>query len=587
VQARADVSLDRPLFAPVAALVRGRLGLGVLLAVSLPLLFMALDLEFLDPDEGLYADVAAWMVRSGDWVMPHFNRLPYLEKPPLYYWMTALALLAGGHAEWPVRLCSAVSALGCVVLVWRIGCRLYGPAAGLCAGLVLATTAGTALYVRKASTDFLFVFCLALALYGFLRDAERRSGGRGRFLLCYAAIALGLLTKGLIGVAFPAIVIGAGLLWVRRLALRDLNLGRGLAVFAAIALPWHAAVAWRAPDLFWFYVVDNQVLRFLAARSVVEDDVPVTTLAFLLLTFVWFFPWSPFVLARSAPGSARHAAWRPVVVVWALVVVAFFAASRSKLEYYALPAFPALALLVGGAWASARDVGRWLTATVIGCLIVGGAAVVVGLRLTPADAMAGLAAFNVYYRILQDHGVPFPFASAAPFGQLLAALGIVLVTAPAIALVCWRRAAPRLAFVAVAGQGIAISVLIVRLISMVEPHHSVRPVADALRARATAADVIAHEGSLEYSAALPFYTGRQIVVVNGIRGDLEMASRRPEAAGLFLDTAALARAWGGASRIFLVSPRARERSVVAGLPAGAVHVVGRFGSRWLYSNQGM
>jgi 4-amino-4-deoxy-L-arabinose transferase-like glycosyltransferase len=276
-----------------------------------------------------------------------------------------------------------------------------------------------------------------------------------------------------------------------------------------------------------------------------------------------------------------------VIVIWALVVVAFFAASRSKLEYYALPAFPALALLVGAAWASARDVGRWLVVTAVGCAMVGIGAVAVGLQLTPAQALAGLAELNVYYRILQEQGVPFPFASPAPFGQLLAALGVVLVVGSMTALVCWRRAAPRLAFGAVAGQGVVITALILHLLSLVEPHHSVRPVAEALHGRAAAGDVIAHEGSLEYSAALPFYTGRQVVVVNGVRGDLEMASRRPEAAGLFLDTEALVRAWSGAPRIFLVSPRARERSVVAALPAGSVHVVGRFGSRWLYSNRGM
>jgi hypothetical protein len=587
VDVHVDASLDRPALAPVRAVARERLALGLLLAVTLPLLFTALDLDFLDPDEGLYGDVAAWMVRSGDWVMPHFNQLPYLEKPPLYYWISALTLLIDGRAEWPLRLCSALAALGSVLLVWRIGRRLYGPTTGVLAGVVFATTVGGALYVRKASTDLLFVFCLTLALYGFLRDAERRDAGRGRFLLFYVASALGLLTKGLIGLAFPVIVVAAGLLWVRRLGLRELNLGRGLAVFAAIALPWHLMVAWRAPELFWFYVVDNQVLRFVNARGVVEDDIPVTTLGFLLLSFVWFFPWSPFVLARSAAATTRHAAWRPVVVIWALVVVVFFAASRSKLEYYALPAFPALALLVGAAWASARDVGRWLVVTFAGSVIVGLAAVTAGARLTPAEALAGLAALNVYYRILQDHGVPFPFASPVPFGQLLVGLGVVLIAGSAAALVCWRRASPRLAFVAVAVQGVAIAALIVQLLYLVEPHHSVRPVAEALQARAAANDVIAHEGSLEYSAALPFYTGRRIVVVNGTRGDLEMASRRPEATGLFLDTGALARAWSGPSRMFLVSPRPQERSVIAALPAGSVHVVGRFGSRWLYSNRGI
>ena len=94
-----------------------------------------------------------------------------------------------------------------------------------------------------------------------------------------ALTALALLAKGLIGVAFPVLIVGITLLWTRRLALRDLNLARGAAVFAAIALPWHVLVAWRRPDFFWFYIVDNQILRFLDRRAFFEDDVPVTALA--------------------------------------------------------------------------------------------------------------------------------------------------------------------------------------------------------------------------------------------------------------------------------------------------------------------
>jgi len=547
----------------------------------------AQGLEFLDPDEGLYADIAADMVRTGDWMLPRFNGLPYLEKPPLYYWVSALALLADGRAEWPLRIWSALAGLGTVILAWRLGRRLYDDRAGLFAGLALATTVGYALYVRKASSDLLFVFCLTLALYGFIRDAERPQRAGRRFLLFYVGVALALLTKGLIGVVFPAVVVAAALLWVRRLHVRELNLGRGLAVFAAIAVPWHAVIAWRTPDLLWFYLVDNQVLRFLNLRGFVEDDIPVTTAAFLVLSFIWFFPWSPFVLARPAPGTTSGAAWRPVLVIWALVVLLFFAASRSKLEYYALPAFPALAILVGAGWAAARDVGRWLAVTFAGASLVGLAAIVVGSRLTPEQALAGLAELNVYYRILLDQGLPFPFASPAPFARLLQALGVVLVAGSGIALACWWRGRPRVAFAAVAAQGAAIAVLVVQLLHLVEPHHSVRPVADLLLAHTAAGDVIAHEGSLEYSAALPFYTGRRVVVVNGARGDLDIASRRPDAASFFLDTDGLRRAWQGPQRLFLVSQRPVERSVVATLPAGSVHVAGPFGSRWLYSNGAM
>jgi 4-amino-4-deoxy-L-arabinose transferase-like glycosyltransferase len=557
----------------------------VVLGLAVPLLFGGLGLSLLDPDEGLYADIAATMLRRGDLVLPRFNELPYLEKPPLYFWLAAAGFAAAGPAEWALRGWSALAALGSVLLTWRIGALLHGPAAGWRAALVLLTTAGYALYVRKASTDLLFVFVLALALYGFLRDVERP--GRARFLWFYVASALALLAKGLAGLVFPVLVVGATLLHVRRLGLADLNLARGAAVFAAVALPWHVVVAWRAPEAFWFYVVDNQLLRFLAARGVVEDDVPLSTLGFLAVTCVWLFPWSPFVLARPAPAgeAAPLAAWRSLAPIWALVVVGFFCLSRSKLEYYALPAFPALAVLVGAAWTSSRTLPHWMAAGTAIAVAVGSGVLWLGWTLTPGQALEGLAALNVYYRILREQQHALPFESARPFAELLGALGLVLVAGWGAAAVCFVRGWRRAAFGALVGVGALIAVLIVQLLEVVEPHHSARAVADAVVARAGAADVVVHDGSLEYSAALPFYTGRRIVAVNGTRGDLEYASGLPEGRPYFVDTAGFLQLWGGSRRVFLVSPWPPQRAAVVALPAASVHLLGRFGSRWLYSNR--
>jgi hypothetical protein len=95
--------------------------------------------------------------------------------------------------------------------------------------------------------------------------------------------------------------------------------------------------------------------------------------------------------------------------------------------------------------------------------------------------------------------------------------------------------------------------------------------------------VIVHEGSLEYSAGLPFYTGRRIVVVNGTRGDLEFASRLPEARAWFVDSEGLAGLWGGTRRVFLVTQNPPSGSVVVTLQP--VVSLGIFGSRRLYSNK--
>ena len=575
---------DGGLPAPIAP--RARLDdLALLLVVSVPFLFLKLGMPLLDPDEGLYAAIAQEMLSRADWVIPHVNGLPYLEKPPLYFWLTAATMWLVGPTEWAVRVWSALAALGTVLLTWRMGRRLYGAPAGFLAGIALATMIGNALYVRKASTDQLFVFCLTLAMYGFLRDVERPDRGWTRFLLLYVGAALGVLAKGFLGLMFPMLIVGIGLAWVRPLSLGELNPLRGAALLAAIAVPWHVLAARSSPTLFSFYLLDNHLLRFLNARRFVEDDVPISTLGFLVTSFLWAFPWGVFVLARSEPDPSPAARWRPVIVAWALAIVGLFALSQFKHEYYALPAFPALALLAGAAWASGRDIGRWLGIGMLGCGAVGVWALWLGAGLTPAQVMSGLAELNVYYRILRDQGVPFPFASPRPFSRLLLGLGLTLLVGWSVAALCWVLEGRRRAFASLVAVAGVITILIFQLLDVVEPHHSAKEISQAITAAAGPADVIVVEGSLEYSPALPFYTGRRVLLVNGAVGYFSFASELPEAKGVFIGTQDLVRLWEGPRRVFLVVRRPAGESVVAALPPGGVRELGRYGSRWLFSNR--
>src|SRR2546428_13123621 len=312
--------------------------------------------------------------------------------------------------------------------------------------------------------------------------------------------------------------MGLGLATVRRagprssvpLRWRELNLVRGTALFAVIAVPWHALVAWRSPMLFNFYVVDNHLLRFLDARRYVEDDVPSSTPAFLIASFLWAFPWSVFTLARRESDRSPRARWRPVVAIWLVAIVGLFALSRFKHEYYALPAFPALAVLAGAAWASGRDIGRWLVIGLLGCGAVGLSALWAGAGLSAAQVLNGLAELNAYYRILRDQKIPLPF-EPRPFSVLLQGLGLALLAGWGLAALCWARGWRRSAFASLVGLSAVITVLVFKLLDVVEPHHSVKAVAQAINAQATPADVLVLEGSLAYSGALPFYTGRPVL----------------------------------------------------------------------------
>ena len=559
------------------------LALALLLILSALFLFTKLSMPFLDPDEGLYATISLEMARDGDWVMPHANGLPYLEKPPLYFWLTALTFRLLGPSEWATRLWSALPLLGTVLLTWRIGRRLYGDDAGLLAGIVMATVVGNALYVRKASADQLFVFCLTLAIYSFLRDAERADRGRLRFLLFYLGVALSVLAKGFIGL-LPLVIVGLALGIVRRLSWRDLNLVRGAALVAVVAGPWHALVAWRSPTLFGVYVLDAHLLRFFDARRYVEADVPISTLGFLAASFVWVFPWGVFTLARAEPRRTPSARWRQVIVLWLVVLVGVFALSRFKHEYYALPAFPALAVLVGAAWASGRDIGRWLAVGFTGCTAVGLGALWIGAGPSAAQVLGGLAELNAYYRILRDQKIPLPF-EPGKIGLLLQGLGWVLLAGWSVATVSWARGWRRTAFASLVGVAGAITFLIFRLLDVVEPHHSVKEVAQAINTQAVPDDVLVLEGSLSYGGALPFYTRRHLLLVNGAVDYYAITAKLPEARGVFIDTGELRKLWDGPRRVFLVAHRPFDPRLMATLPSANLRDLGSHGGSHLYSNR--
>ena len=270
----------------------------LILLLSFPFIFWGIgSISLLDPDEGMYGAIAREMAEKGDWITPHFNGVRYLEKPPLYFWLTAITISLFGPSEWAVRLWSALPALGTALLVWRLGRLLYGGPSGLLSAIILLTSVGVFRYTRVAATDSLLVFSLALSLYGFVRAVQDKNPGDksvrfGPFLF-YLGMALGVLSKGLVGGLFPLLIAGL-YLWFSgdRIAVKEMQLKWGVVLLLALVLPWHFLAGWINRGFFEFYVLDNQFLRFFSSRGFIEDDVPVSTIAFVALTFIWFFPWS-------------------------------------------------------------------------------------------------------------------------------------------------------------------------------------------------------------------------------------------------------------------------------------------------------
>ncbi|MEO8039513.1 MAG: glycosyltransferase family 39 protein [Betaproteobacteria bacterium] len=324
-----------------------------LLAVLALVWFANLDARrLIRPDEGRYAEIAREMAATNDWITPRLNGIKYFEKPPLQYWFTAAAYRVFGPDEWTARLYTAVTGALTILLVWRTGRRIFGAPAGMYAGLVATGMLWMVANGHLNTLDMGLTLWLTAGLAGLLwaqRDQATRTERRNGMLFAWAAAALAILSKGLIGVVLPA-----GALVLYALIARDLRLiGRlhllqGCAVMAAITVPWFLAVSIANPEFPGFFFIHEHFERFLT--TVHRRQEPWWYFGPLLLAGA--LPWTLLALQAVFGAVGRDMPsqrFRPnlFLLIWCAFVVLFFSTSQSKLPSYILPVFPALAWLMG------------------------------------------------------------------------------------------------------------------------------------------------------------------------------------------------------------------------------------------------
>ncbi|MBI5708667.1 MAG: glycosyltransferase family 39 protein [Armatimonadetes bacterium] len=321
-----------------------------LAVASLPLMGFWLYGLF-DLDEGFYAAVTSAMLRSGDWITPHYNGTPWFEKPILLYWFSAPSVAAFGESVGP-RLPSVLATIGLVALCGGFVRRHFGEGSGRAAMVVLGTSLITALVGRMMLVDPLLVFFFAAAMLCWWRSL--RDCGRWR-LLAGACLGAAVLAKG------PVAILLFGGIWLwTLLAEKELrpsilnwvdNLGAFVVMAAVIAL-------WYWPC--WMVNGDRFVQDFLIAQNIGRftggdqaHKVPIWShpIYFPVVLAVGMLPWWPFVVRRVRPAQEAADAsqdeverflWR-----WFWVVLVFFSISGSKLPHYIYPAVPALGMVLG------------------------------------------------------------------------------------------------------------------------------------------------------------------------------------------------------------------------------------------------
>ena len=334
----------------------------------------------LDDADSVHSEVAREMTVRHDWITLHANGIRYLEKAPLMYWGMALSFRVFGPKDWAARLPLAIFALALFLLTYAAGRRFFGSrAAGFYAALVLLTSVGIFIYTRIMLPDVIVCLWLTLAMVLFWRSLEQERPSLATAWGFALACALGVLTKGLIGVVFPLGIVVLFLWLTRNLGhLRRWHPVSSLLVFLAVALPWHIAAGLRNPPqghpvgltpsagnvhgFLWFYFVNEQYLRYLNERVPRDyDTVPLALFWGLLAVFL--MPWIAYLWAAlgevpwrrmmSRAALAKSDQARALLVLWAAFVLLFFSFSTRQ-EYYSLPALPPLALLIG-AWLAEEE----------------------------------------------------------------------------------------------------------------------------------------------------------------------------------------------------------------------------------------
>jgi 4-amino-4-deoxy-L-arabinose transferase-like glycosyltransferase len=542
--------------------------------------------SLLDDADATHAEAAQHIVASGNWVTLYVDGVRYLEKPPLPYWMVAVDYYLFGENVFAAHLPMLLGVLGCAVIAWRWSRRAWGDRAGFYAALAMLTTIGAFLFTRFLIPESLLTCFLLLALYSFLTGLEDRKPAR--FYVAYASLALALLAKGLIApVFFVAAVVPYLAITGEWRRWREFRLVTGLLLFLAIGAPWHILAGLRNPDhgsrigripapghvhgFFWFYFVNEHVLRFLGKRF--PDDYnrqPWTV--FWGGQFIWLFPWSLFIpvaLRRawrnrrifasdlrydatntiqfldpklSAHESSRLAArlrFRArtslLLALYTVFILLFFAASTNQ-EYYTWPVYPAALMLIAGALSTieespgvrSKSLAPWLTGAHIFFIVAGGAVALVlagGLwqsRHLPFVADVGT--------LMAHRGVgDYSLATSHFFdltGPAFAALRLPAILAAfaffAGPIAAWRLRRLGHAFESTVTIAFTMAVMLIAAhIALVrfEPLLSSRSMADTInhflaQPENASAQILLY-GDQSEGSSIPFYTHRQVLLVHG------------------------------------------------------------------------
>ncbi|MDQ1469074.1 MAG: hypothetical protein QOJ99_554 [Bryobacterales bacterium] len=560
----------------------------------------------MDDVDAVQAQISRNMLHSGDWVSAHLDGVKYLEKSPLKYWTMAVSMAIFGEHDWAARIPVALSAILLCWLVTRMTAWAMGPRAGLYAGLSLATSLGLWLFTRIMIPDVMLTLTIALAMWSFFRAIEPDEPHSARWALtAWAAIAVGMLLKGLIAAVFP---LGTAFLylvfsgqWRRREVWRKLRILPGVGLMLLIAAPWHILATLRNPPyfdftmhsesgsyrgFFWFYFFNEHILRFLNLRYPRDYDT-VPRYLFWLFHLAWFFPFSAFfVRAVKLPYQAKDRAsrMRLLALCWIGMVMGFFALSTTQ-EYYSMPAYPAFAMLLGSAMAESGERAWKICIRIAGAVAAAAFIAILGLLWAswgypaPGDISQALTQNPGAYTLSLGHMGDLTVKSFAYLRLPLAIAGLAMLSGSIGAFALHRKqAALALAFM----MALFFQAARLALIAF-DPYLGSYPLAMALN-RAPQGELILDDPYYEMSG-LFFYTNRSALILNGRKNNLEYGSYAPGAPKVFIGDADFIERWKSSRRWYVATENEKRQHLFDLVGADALHQVVTSGGKTIYVNR--
>jgi hypothetical protein len=535
----------------------------ILITIFLSVLFFIYlgSRPLLVPDGGRYAEIAREMLVKHDYVTPYLNGILYFEKPVLYYWLEVAAIKIGGLNLWSLRSINALLGIIACLATYGISRFLYNRTTALLASVILSLSCLYFAMIHIVNLDLAVSVWISLCLYAILLSVNSPKPHQQRLLMglaaCFAALAV--LTKGLIGVVLPSLIIGLWLTISQQWSLiKRMHILSAMLIFLLIAAPWHIMIAIKHPEFLHFYFIEQHFLRY--STKMIGHNQPAWY--YLPVLIASFCPWIVFL--PQTWKALKFDNSELLLVIWALVVFVFFSFSHSKLIPYILPMLPPMAILTAHYLASLWTVSKCPRSFKISIFIL-------------FIASLFIAYIDVHYCQLY----PTLDAHQANYFLTMAAISILLGMSITL-FVAWRYQA-KMAIICLSISWAIFYIFTLGSIQWLDMR-SIYTLATQIKPLLKPKDEIVSYKI--YYQDLPFYLQKQITIVNW-RNELSFGMQYQPEQNWLISTSEFLKRINAGKHLVIVTNKDDAQALQPLVKTKQLFIVTELGNRMVLSNQPM